>query len=600
MPPTLRHTAVLAAVVLLTAVAVGLRAISPASAARPAEPAQADTVFYLPELQVPNPTPVVPTSVPPGARPAGARLAGHVGFGTSVIELQNTSDGAVDIDLTIQRNLRADVRASRRLPAGAMSASELRAIPGVVDIGRYSAVLAGDGSFGAVGRTSWPEATTMTHGSEIVYEAVPAGRNLILPLLVRDVYSHTTIFMIKNADQSASKNRVMLTFFEPDTGEIIKQIYNDFEAGQTGVWDTMFDRVLFRDLPQNTATGYTGALHVSADEPVAMVAYGDEFIGATSAYVGRRRDEADETQLLPLVRANYLGNTLIAIAHGRTSGGDPIDVTITYRGAPFSPAGANQTFEQQLQLSPRGAAFVDLGPRGLGTRPAPDLPRGGGANQGFVGSAEIRASDPILVVARDTVMEGGEAHGSSAYNAYRPQDLGRSFALTHVAGAAEGRSTQAYVFNPGTEEAAVALLFLGAGGAAQGSVGGTVAAGSLGRFDVPADRGHAAARLTSDVAVAVVAVDTSWRTPADVGRRGRDMAAYAPVRLAAGDVEPPTPPPPTETGTATATAPPTRPASATPTEVDLRTPTPTAPTRSTATATGQVRSYLPRALRGSR
>ena len=30
----------------------------------------------------------------------------------------------------------------------------------------------GDGSFGAVGRTSWPEATTMTHGSEIVYEAV--------------------------------------------------------------------------------------------------------------------------------------------------------------------------------------------------------------------------------------------------------------------------------------------------------------------------------------------------------------------------------------------------------------------------------------------
>src|SRR5262249_43344161 len=154
-------------------------------------------------------------------------------------------------------------------------------------------------------------------------------------------------------------------------------------------WDTANDDNVFgrRILGSNSATdGWIGHAWFSADQPITVMAYGDELEGnGSSAYVGRPVSLADPVQYLPVVRANYQGDSLIAVANAQATGNTAVDVTIDYKGAPFSPSGANQTFSQHFQVAPRGSAFVDLSTGQRGTRPSPDLPRGSGADKGFIG-----------------------------------------------------------------------------------------------------------------------------------------------------------------------------------------------------------------------
>ena len=168
--------------------------------------------------------------------------------------------------------------------------------------------------------------------------------------------------------------------------------------------------------------GWLGHAWFQSGQPIAVLAYGDELEAlGSSAYLARPISAAATTQYLPLVRANYRGDSLIAIANATMKA---VDVTVVYHGAAFSPGGAGQSFHQEFKIAPRGAAFLDLSTRGRGTRPSPELPRGAGADQGFVGSATISATGPVLAVAQDEQLLAGKVDSVAAYNAFGPDDLG--------------------------------------------------------------------------------------------------------------------------------------------------------------------------------
>jgi hypothetical protein len=179
------------------------------------------------------------------------------------------------------------------------------------------------------------------------------------------------------------------------------------------------------------------------------MAYGDEMAAqGTSAHLGRPVAAAATIQYAPLLRANYFGDSLLAIANAHDRA---VDVTIEYRGAPFSASGAGGTFSQSFSIARRGSAFVDLSDRGRGSRPSPSLPRGGTPNEGFIGSAVITASGPVLAVVQDEQMANGIVDSVSAYNAYGPADFGSAFRVTSVRKELGYQSTSALVYNPGSE-----------------------------------------------------------------------------------------------------------------------------------------------------
>jgi hypothetical protein len=216
------------------------------------------------------------------------------------------------------------------------------------------------------------------------------------------VYGHTTVFFAQNADTTQPRNIVNVRLYDPVDATILVETETRIPAGATELWSTADDDKIFGPdvVGSNTATdGWLGSVWFQAEQPISVLAYGDETTAAgSSAYIARAVADADTLQYLPLVRANYLGDSLIAVANA-TAG--KVSATIEYQGATFSPRGARQTYTQSFDIEARGSAFVDLSGRKRGTRPSPDLPRGSGNNAGFIGSATIRSSGPVLAVVQD-------------------------------------------------------------------------------------------------------------------------------------------------------------------------------------------------------
>jgi len=197
-------------------------------------------------------------------------------------------------------------------------------LEGMVGFGRYAAIISGSGALGVVARTGW------SGDAAVAYEAPAADRAVILPLMMRNVYSHTTTFVVQNTVEHESRNNVRIEVFDSDSGASLVDVTAEMPRLAVYSYDTAADRPIFGILPRNAAAGFIGSVRFTSDEPVVVMAYGDEEKGdGTSSYVARPIAGASEYQYLPAVRAGYLGDSLIAIANpSRTH---PVAVTITYR-----------------------------------------------------------------------------------------------------------------------------------------------------------------------------------------------------------------------------------------------------------------------------
>ncbi len=448
---------------------LSLAAIIVATSATPlalgaSTPHQGATDLYLPDLQA---------ELRAGA--SGLSLFGQEGLGAAQIDACNLSDGTNQMTLDlIPMSGTSPATLSRNVGPGATARFDLAGDASVIG-GYYAGHLSGSGMLGGVARVRW------VSGAVAAYEAAPAARDFILPLIARTVYSHTSIVYAQNADPNP--NAITMTLYDPVDGGIMVETVCDTEGWETCSWDTAHAHMTFGPGMVGTNTpngGWLGHAWFTAARPAAVMAYGDEMSAqGSSAYVGRPRSAASELQYLPLVRANYRGDSLIAIANADT---DDVDVEIEYRGAADSPSGAGETIHQELEIPVRGAVYVDISERGRGSRPSPDLPRGSEPDGGFLGSAVIRASGPVLAVVQDEQYDAGEVDSISAYNGYGSADLGTEFSVPSMRKMLGYQSTSLIAFNPGYAPIDVTAELYDPGDASSGQVTAQIPAGGSARI----------------------------------------------------------------------------------------------------------------------
>lgn len=237
------------------------------------------------------------------------------------------------------------------------------------------------------------------------------------------------------------------------------------------------------------------------------MAYGDEMSSqGTGAYLGRPASAAATTQYAPLVRASGSGNSLIAVANAHT---EEVSVTIEYRGAPFSPNGADEVFRQNLSVPFHGAVYLDLSERGRGSVPVPDLTRSPEPDGGFVGSAVVRATGPVLAVVQDEQLKAGAVDSLAIYNAFGPRDLGTEFRVASVNKMYGYQSSSVLAYNPGYDSIDVTVELDDDSGAYAGETHSAIPAQSFVRLELadtatfPAGRGTASIHGTGSFAALV-------------------------------------------------------------------------------------------------
>lgn len=572
---------VLAAPALATLILV-LAALAAIGRPAAAAPDQAAETYFLPIVQS--------SGYKPPSRHAPQAPAGMEGFGDTTIQLQSLDEGALTAALHF-RQFDLHPVLERRLAPRAVSRVVLTAEEAIT-LGYHSAWIEAGGPLGVLAQTRWDT------GARVAYEAAEPGTELILPLNARNVLSYTTSFVIQNTSDEDTTNEVDVELFDPRTGGLDTGFRVLLEARETAEYDLMFDPPRFGHVANNVGTGYLGMIRLKADFPVAALAFGDELQGeGASAVTARPHARADRTQYLPLVRANYVGDSLIAISSRETS---PIQVRIRYRGAPGSPTHAGAEVEQRFDLVPRGTAYIDLGTRGRGTVAAPAINRGSQANRGFYGSAIVEAEGRVLATVLDSAGQGTVGHSDAAYNGFGPADLGTLHAVATVRRDAEARSFFLIQSPAGAE---LTLRYTGGGSEAL-----SIPAGEMRLVGPAAQAAGGPATIASSSPVAVLVYEAVGFTPAEWPRWGQDASLYWANRIAMGELPTPASPTPraqTPSPTASppaATTPPPSPtepsASATP---SASPPGPTTPSPSPpATADpGTGRAFLPAALKGA-
>ena len=528
MPNTTRARALPPAMILLVAGAAALGLAPRPIASTPRLAADGQRAHYLPHtVSAGYTTSLAAARVPaPAFRPAAA-LHGMVGFGESTVELQNlgAADLAVRLDLRTAVGF-SDVAAVTQMAAGGSGALELRRQRGITHA-NYAAVVTAGGPLAALARAGWQG------GAQAVYEAPEPATALVLPLVARDVYSHTSVIWLQNATD-VDDNEVEVALFRED-GALASSWTFVVPGRRSGQLDLTYSTE-FSGLPVNAATGFLGAFHIAAESPLAVMAYGDEPQGrGVAALAARPRAAAADRQYLPFVRASSAGHALIALAN---LGGSPAAVTITYLGAASSPGSSGQVFAQQFVVGPRAQAYVDLDPRlRRGNRDTPALPPAG-----FVGSAVIEADAPVLAAVLDQSLGAGidpanglpPVLGSFAYNAYGPDDLRRSYAVPRARVGLTEHTTYLAIQNPGTETAVVTLELRDAGGRPASPADTLlVPPGGAMLWARPPAAAPGTYQLVSGASapVAIVALDTA---------AAADWTAFWPVPLDASVIVPPT------------------------------------------------------------
>jgi hypothetical protein len=597
MPLATRLPAVfLVAIVLVAAVAAGPLG-SAGVTAHPGGVAQQTFTYRLPHLVSAGFSPTLALADVRDGH--AARPLGMVSYGESTVELQNLARRRAPVTMDLHSmDLFDDVSLPVALGSLESTAVALRNVSAVT-FSNYAALIWSGEPLGIVARASWEG------GAMAAYEAAPVAKELIVPLFAVNAYSHTSLLQLTNTSPTEYDD-VRLEIYDTDGHEVHGWTVR-LEAGASGRLDPAYEAE-FRMLPVNVGGGFLGAVRLLCDEDTAAMVYGDEPLGrGVSAYVARPPEAADVVQYLPLVRANLGGDSLIALTNIAQAA---IDVTITYLGAPNSPSGAGQTYQQTFTVDPRHFEFVDLdADRRRGSVSPPGVPRGSGRGRGFFGSATVRATGPILATSLEQDAREIEPTGvytvltSAAYNAFGTADLSRDWIVPRAFTGQGGRTTDVVFMNPGTVPVTVRVEWGRLGAAMRGSSGPiTVAPGQIGAVTVAPGEGgdpvQAVVRASSPVAALVY----------DLGA-GIDLSAYWPVPAPDGLIDnvPTSATPRTATPTPTVpTATPTRPVpSVTPTTPlpTVASPTVDPPTWTVTpspTEATDVTIHLPVAYRGRR
>jgi hypothetical protein len=590
------------ALILAATVLLGLR-VSGAGAQRPVRPAATTPeIAYFPDLQA------HPTAAPH----LGVAPRGQSGFGHTVVELQNRSAHGTTAHIGFTpKSSNTPIVLTRALGPHAAARVDTT-VEKSVGAGLFSGELTADQPLGAIARIDW------NTGARAAYEGITGATEVVAPLVTRDVYGHHSVLILQNADRTLEHNNVDLRIYDNTTGDVLKQVTLPMPIGGLTFYDTSWDARIFGPevVGSNAPTGgWLGHVWFVAQQPVTVLVYGDENDGAGSmAYVGRSTADASTTQYLPLVRANYHGNSLIAVANASDH---VVDVTIDYRGAAFSPSGAGQTFSQTFPISPRGSRFVDVSTRKRSTVDPPALPHGSSANRGFVGSAVVHATGPVMAVVQDEEVTGDRVDSIGAYNSAGPHDIGSAFGIPGWRLGVDGLNSTLLLQNPGTTDVHATIdLRLDADHPAT-RIESTVAAGSVSGIHLAHRPGFKSdtiyqALVTLDGAAAALLVDEPgspqlaapalWSGPDALLAGPVDEMIAAPIRLQVS-ASTPTPTatatglstPATATSTATATTPTstavTPPASRTATA--LATASPTATCIVDGCGGNTLRLYLP-------
>jgi len=542
-----RRPSLRASLAMLAATAAGLVALDAiVASARAAQPDQAAaTIRYFPDLQSRGfATPTVPvTSTPmiPLAASAPAGADGIEGWGFSTIDYQNLSADVVSVETKLGLRQRGNVTLRRTLAGLAGTSLPIGDEPSMIEgfwSGRYEA----DDAVAGIARTTWPLSAT------VAYEAIAPARQWLMPLIIRGLDEHYSIYYVQNAYTDTVT--VTYQWFDPDTGGIESEWADELAPGEVVNMDAIEFSTPLSNLPGNVRGGFIGGLRVLSTAPVAVMVYNNEaFDGGVSAYVARPRAEAATSHALPVVRSNYLGDSLIAVANG---GDQSVDVTITYRGDPASPWGADASTSDRFTIGPRGAKMLDLSGRGWSTAGASQVSRGSGTNTGFVGSAMVTATGAVAVTVLETAVYPAAVRASASYNGFTPAELGSAFAvpaLRHVPG---GRTTRVVFQNPGDAAVSVETVLFDAGAEVRRETT-VVPAGSARSFATSGDvTATLSARIVASSPIAALVYETPWDSPAEWGPSGDlgyDTAAYAAPRASGPDF--PTPRPPTITPTPT-------------------------------------------------
>lgn len=595
VPPTSSWPAAAMAAVAAVAAMLALAAMPHHPNTVQAQSAASD--LYLPDLRSAGPTTASLPSA--GILPVRRRFgptrrlapASISDFGYSAIDLANLSQAALSIKLDLSQRQRNAHSFNRSLPVGGAVSFKMRD-ESLISDGVWSGIARpGTGTAGAIVRSGWVLSGTSTSA----YEGLIQANKLLVPLFIRGADGVYSDYTIMNADTTRDDNAVTFEAFAPDTGELLAEWEDHLEKGDVTNLDAIEIGNPVSDLPANRADGsWVGALRVESQGPVAILVYQNEALeGGVSATGARTFGAATTAQYLPLVRRNYLGNSVIAV---QNRDGKKANVTITYRGAHDSPKLADQTVTQSFTIGPNGMHYVDLGTGTVGDVAAPAIDRGGGVNTGFYGSAVVTADTPVLAAVMETTGQPKVTRTNAGYNAFNSGDFGQSFLVPAVRSHPGQRITVFFVQNPGTATANVAVRIALPGGRTS-TLNAAVPGGEMRALKVAEAVDEAPAVITSDQPVAALVYETPFGAVADYKDADVfDTVAYAAPRNGAA-------PPPTTPGT---TAVPT---SATPTRTTTiptptsgtTTPAPSGTPGAVASSTAkapQARVFLPLVLRG--
>ena len=530
---------------------------SPASTAR----AGSATQLFMPDLHSQGYT----TSTLPAGLPAGPMRvdgpAGIEGFGYSVIEVTNPNDFATELTVKLDKRGRNFQTERSSLAAGASKLLRLGALS-KVDDGFWNGTIEARDPVAAIVRSDWPSRGDGPSGGTLIYEAQTPATRFLAPLVVRGTDGLFSDYHIMNADDPDEErlNTVRMQFFNADDGGLESEWEDVLEPGGViNVDSSEFGTALTR-LPANLPGGeFVGGFHVQAEYPIIMQMHHNEaFEGGVAAAPVRDWDSAVTEQYLPVVRANFLGDTLVGLINRENNA---VDVTLRYQGASNSPNHADKEVVQQITMAPRSSASIDLGGRGMGTVGAPAITRGGRANSGFLGSARIESTGRVAA----TVVESSRwltvTRSTAAWTPFTPADLSTAFIVPAVRHEAGKRVTQLAIHNPGDGAVTAQISYRAvegdapAGGQVEVPAGGTRFVSTDGKADY-----IARAAITANGPVAVLVYETPFATLADFDNRDNllDVSAYQAIRIDEGSVATPNIPTgtplPTSTATSTATS----------------------------------------------
>lgn len=443
-----------------------------AAAGRPGH-AQGGTLAFFPDAHT---NPIRYGLVMSGAGPAGAAAPnaprGQEGYGKTTIEAANTGDADASASLRIFAKFdgAAAGLTGGTVAAGRTAAWDLSIMAAQAGAGTFAAELSTTGPVAALARTRWAS------GAGAAFEAVPAGRSVLLPLMAVNVGSQSSVLVVQNAAPGAG-TQADITINDPATGAPLVSFPEPLADHQVAEWDTSVENNLFgpETLRPNAAGGFIGPMRVGGPRALALLGYIDEHAGpATAGIVGRPVEAAATVQVLPRVRAAADGGTLIAIANASAQ---PVEATLRFRADDGTPGGVPA--ERSLALRGWGAAYVDLSPGGrsipAGAAPAP-----------FRGSAIVTASGPVLAAALEDGRVGGIVNTLAAYNAFGPRDLSTAWSVPVVRRATDFVSTEIVVHNPADAAATARVRLYDASGQGRGDVALPLAPGATAALDLAA------------------------------------------------------------------------------------------------------------------